>query len=111
MAYVGVMPFTALPVQQMTVSLPTGTFDFYVRWNERLGIYAMTITNTLTQVVVIQNVALLLGVALLSAYDLGLGEFVCVAEDGVDLDAAFDDLGVRINVYYVSPDLLNNEGD
>jgi hypothetical protein len=100
------LPFTNTPAQQLTITLDSGTFDFYVRWNERAQNWNMSIGNPATQATLVSNVPLLLGADLLSAYDLGIGYFIVYAEDGVQEDAAFDDLGTRINVYYVSDDLI-----
>jgi hypothetical protein len=96
------LPFTALPSQTVTVPLDSGTFDFFVLWNERLGVYSMTITESATQVLLVSSIPLVLGASLLGPFNLGIGYMFVYAEDGVQVDAAFADLGVRINVYYAS---------
>lgn len=96
------LPFTNDAAQTVTVTLDTGVFDFYVRWNQRQQVWCMSITNNTTQVALINNIPLLLGQDLLQPYDLSIGNFMVFAEDGIQLDAAFDDLGLRINVYYIS---------
>jgi hypothetical protein len=100
------LPFDNTPAQVVTVTLDSGTYDFYVRWNERAAKWMMSIGDNATQTTLISNVPLVLGQSLLP-FDLGIGDFIVYAEDGVQVDASFDDLGVRINVYYVSSDLLN----
>lgn len=103
---ISLLPFTTDPSQSVTVQLPSGTYDFDVRWNERAQLWSFSITDNVTQTLLAANIAIVLGCELLAPYGLGIGYMLAFAEDGLQIDAAFDDLGVRINVYALSADVL-----
>jgi hypothetical protein len=63
-----------------------------------------------TQTPLLLGVALVLGTDLLQPHNLSIGYLLVVDETGVGTDAGYDELGTRVNVYWVSPDETLPEG-
>lgn len=98
------LPFTADPARECVTQLGAVKYILTTRYNDRIGVWALTIADFVTQAVILDSLALVLGTDLLAAYSLGIGSIVVNDEDGTGLDAGPDDLGVRVKVYWFSPD-------
>jgi len=98
------LPLTSDPAQVFVTQLGDVKYQFDVIYNDRIGIWTMTITDFVTQVVLITGIAIVLGSPLLRPYNLDIGELVVSDTSESSRDAGPDDLGTRVNVYWLSPD-------
>lgn len=99
-----VLPTTSQTSQQFTCQLGENKLQFDVRFNDRQGVWMMAITDAITAEKLVDGVALLLGVDLLEPFNLSIGHLIVYDEDGTNKDAGADDLGSRVNVYWLSDD-------
>lgn len=98
------LKFTSDGARTMVTQLGATKYTLEVRYNERAGVWALTIGDAVAQTVLLDSLPLVLGVDLLQPYNLGIGSIIVNDEDGNGLDAGPDDLGVRIKAYWISPD-------
>lgn len=101
---ISTLPLTSDVSQQFTCQLGENKLQFDVRFNDRQGVWLMAVTDVVTDTKLVDGVAILLGTELLHPFNLSLGYLVAIDEDGTNKDAGADDLGSRVNVYWVSAD-------
>lgn len=98
------LKFTSDASQQVTTQLGAIKYLFDVRYNERTGVWNMSLSDAASRVLILANLALVLGCDVLAPFQLGIGSIIVNDEDGTGLDAGPDDLGDRVKVYWISPD-------
>lgn len=98
------LPLSSDISQRFTCQLGDNELQFDVRFNDRQGVWLMSITDASTNTKQVDGVALLLGCELLEPFNLGLGYLIVYDEDGTNKDATETDLGSRVNVYWLSYD-------
>ena len=103
-----VLPLTNDPVQQVVTTLGDITYQLYLRWNDRASFWTMDITDYNSQTPLITGMPLLLGCDLWDAFAMNNGSLIVWDESGSGVDASYDDLGSRINVYWFSADEVAN---
>lgn len=98
------LPLTSDPSQSFTVQL--GDVKYYVaaRYNDRNGVWTLDLSDDATRQPIITGMAIVLGVDLLDAYNLGIGRLIAVDGSSMSEDATASDLGVRVALYWLSPD-------
>jgi hypothetical protein len=101
------IPFNSEPSRVFTCALGDGAkYDFETRWNEGIpgdpGFWTVDITRQIDQVKLLSGVPILLGQDILAPYALGIGSLIPFDEANTDVDAGSEDLGVRVNVYWLS---------
>lgn len=101
------LPLSSAISQQFVCRLGDKKLQFNVRFNDRQGVWLMSITDAPTDTKLVDGVAILLGTELLSPFNLGIGYLVAFDEDGTNTDATETDLGSRVNVYWLSSDEIN----
>lgn len=84
------------------------SYTFRFRWNDRDGAWFMEIGDGSGNTI-ISGIKVLLGLYLLnlaSSSALPTGDFVAIDTTDQDVDAGFEDLGRRIQIYYFTRDEL-----
>ena len=96
------LPVTSDAAQTFTTQLDTAKYTFDIVYNDRSGVWTVSLTNTATQVVIADAIPIVLGQGLLSAYNFGIGELFAVDTAGTGKDAGPDDFGDRVKLYWAS---------
>jgi hypothetical protein len=102
-----IVPFTA---QKATFSCQLGRyfFRFYTLFNDVAGVWHFDLTDAQANRVIGYGIPILLGVDMLSPFNLQIGAMVAGDMSGQNLDAGADDLGTRVIVGYYSEQELEN---
>jgi hypothetical protein len=98
------LPLSSDPAQSFITQLGSTKYQFDVRWNDRAAVWCADIVDAATQQAILQGLPLVLGCELLQPYNLAMGRLLVVDETGTAKDASYDDLGTRVNVYWISAD-------
>lgn len=97
------LPFTSDAAQTVVVQLGAVKYSCDVRYNDRAGVWALTMSDFAGGAKLFDGVPLVLGGDLLAPYGLGIGSIVVNDENATNLDAGPDDFGVRVKAYWISP--------
>lgn len=98
------LPVTSDAAQTFVTQLGDVKYQFDVIYNDRSSVWTMTITEFVSQAVIISGLPLVLGQPLLEPYNFGIGELIVVDTSESSRDAGADDMGTRVKVYWLSPD-------
>ncbi len=103
------VPFNSDPSNEFTVQLGDGVkYTFLTKYNEGPlgdgGFWTFDMTREVDGVKLLSGVKVVLGQDLLGPYALGIGTLIAVDESNTDTEAGPDDLGDRVNVYWVGAD-------
>lgn len=98
------LPLTSDAAQVFVTQLGNVKYQFDVIYNDRAGVWTMTITDFVSQTVLIAGIAVVLGAPLLALYNLEIGELIVSDTSESSRDAGPDDLGTRVCVYWLSAD-------
>lgn len=98
------LPITSDAAQTFVTQLGDVKYQFDVIYNDRSGIWTMTITEFVSQVVIISGLPIVLGQPLLEPYNFGIGELLVSDTSESSTDAGADDMGTRVKVYWASED-------
>ena len=101
------LPLTSEPSQNLTVQLGAAKYDIYVRWNDRANVWCLDFTDNITSITFLSGIPLVLGADLFFPYAANIGSLVVNDEDNTGMDAGPDDLGNRIQVYWLSDGLAS----
>lgn len=96
------LPVTSDSAQSFTTQLNDAKYTFDILYNDRSGVWTMSLTDTATQVLIAASLPLVIGQGLLDSYNLGIGELFAVDTSGLGNDAGPDDLGARVKLYWAS---------
>lgn len=98
------IPFTDDGAQEFTVQLGTSKYQFVASYNEISAAWQLDIYDPVTLALLMGSIMIVIGADLLRGLGLGIGSFYAIDEGSTGLDAGPDDLGVRVNLYWFSPD-------
>lgn len=98
------LPVTSDAAQTFVTQLGEVKYQFDVIYNDRSGVWTMTITEFVSQAIIISGLPIVLGQPLLEPYNFGIGEMIVSDTSESSRDAGPDDLGTRVKVYWLSPD-------
>lgn len=98
------LPVTSDAAQTFVTQLGEVKYQFDVIYNDRSGVWTMTITEFVSQAIIISGLPIVLGQPLLEPYNFGIGELIVSDTSESSRDAGPDDLGTRVKVYWLSPD-------
>lgn len=98
------LPITSDAAQTFVTQLDDVKYQFDVIYNDRSGVWTMTITEYVAQTVIVNGLPIVLGQPLLEPYNFGIGELLVVDTSGSSRDAGADDMGTRVKVYWASAD-------
>lgn len=101
------LPITSDAAQTFVTQLGDVKYQFDVIYNDRSGVWTMTIAEFVSQAIVISGLPLVLGRSLLEPYNFGIGELIVSDTSESSQDAGPDDMGTRVKVYWLSPDEVN----
>jgi hypothetical protein len=101
------IPLTNDVSQTFSTDLNGTNYNFRVIWNERLGVWSMTIYDVDFNVI-IAGVALLIGTDIIKSLNSSIGGMVVADSDGTNRDATVDDLGTRVKLIYLTPEEVEN---
>ena len=90
--------------QAFTCALNGVAYDFQIIWNAYEGYFSLTLSDTHTQSKLFDSLPLLLGVPICGHLNLNIGEFMLSDDGGTGADATFANLGVDVNLYWISPE-------
>lgn len=98
------LPFSNDPAQVFTTQLGEAKYAVEAKYNDRSGVWTLDLYDTSTQALIVASLPMVIGQDLLEPYNFGIGSILCVDTSGQGTDAGPDDLGVRVRVYWFSPD-------
>ncbi len=100
-----VIPLTSDPCQVVTVTLDSVEYDLTVKWGELRQRWSLDILRRDDQASLVRGLALVLGVDILAARGLDIGQLYMVDESaqGAEATSADGDLGGRVKLFYFSP--------
>ena len=96
------LPLSPDPSQRFTVQLGRVKYDFYVKFNSRSGVWTFDLSVASTKAVLLQSVPIVLGADLLEPYNLDIGRLIAADTSNRGRDAAADDLGTRVKLFWFS---------
>jgi hypothetical protein len=91
-----------MPDQKFYSQLEGELFNFRVRWNDRAGMWFLSIGDAAGTIVSGRGV--ILGASLLRRFTdrrLPKGDLIVIDTSGKNVDAGIDDLGTRVKIIYV----------
>ena len=98
------VPLTNNAESKFRIKLEDRQLDFRVIFNSRNGTWSADISEN--DVDLINGIGLVMGVDILSSYNLDIGALVMVDTESLHKDATFDSLGTRnILLHYTSSEL------
>lgn len=98
------LPITTDPAQEFTIQLGELSAKVTILYNSISGIWTLSLLNNVTQVSLLEGVALVLGTDLLGAFNYGIGSLVCVDYIGSGVEATLDTITTQVGVVWFSPD-------
>lgn len=98
------LPFSSDPAQSMVTLLGDVKYRLEVKYNDRSGVWALSIYDATTGDEILSSLPLVLGQDLLEPYNFDMGRILVVDHSGQSVDAGPEDLGDRIKVYWFSSD-------
>lgn len=94
------VPVTNDVAQKFVTQLGDSKFEFDIQWNDRSGLFSLTLTNDDTKQVYFQGVPMVLGVDLLEPYNYAIGSLVLYDTTNRSIDANLDNLGDSVLLFW-----------
>ena len=94
------VPVTNDAAQKFVTQLGDSKFEFDIQWNDRSGLFSLTLTNDDTKQVYFQGVPMVLGVDLLEPYNYAIGSLVLYDTTNRSIDANLDNLGDFVLLFW-----------
>lgn len=98
------LPLTSDPFYVFTTTLGDTRYDFTIKWNDRGNVWTIDLVDSDTQATIFLGVPIVIGCDIFSPFNIGNGSLIAWDESGTQIDASFDDLGSRVNLYWFSAD-------
>lgn len=98
------LSFSSDASQSFVSQLGERKIGFSAIYNDRSGIWTMSLEDDTTKEVLVQSIPLVLGQELLEPYNLGIGRMIVIDTSGRGIEATAEDLGDRVKVYWASAD-------
>lgn len=98
------LPLTSDPAQRFTAQLGKTKYLFEVKFNSRSGVWTLDMAVAASKEQILTSIPIVLGVDLLWPYNLGIGRLIAGDTSSRGRDAAADDLGTRVKVFWYSTD-------
>jgi hypothetical protein len=90
--------------QNLTVALGGVRVVMDIAYNERTGLYSLSMFDEVTQSALVEGAPIVLGEDMLAPYNFGLGRLIPVDQATTMIDAGFGDLGGRVVLVWASDD-------
>jgi len=100
------LPITSDAAQNVITQLGDTKYELDIVYNDRSGVWSLSVKLFATQVVIAQSVPMLLGQSLLEPYNFDMGHLLMIDLSGQSKDAGPDDLGTRVKLYWFSDEEL-----
>lgn len=94
------VPVTNDAAQKFVTQLGDSKFEFDIQWNDRSGLFSLTLTNDDTKQIYFQGVPMVLGVDLLEPYNYAIGSLVLYDTTNRSIDANLDNLGDSVLLFW-----------
>lgn len=94
------VPVTNDAAQKFVTQLGDSKFEFDIQWNDRSGLFSLTLTNDDTKQIYFQGVPMVLGVDLLEPYNYAIGSLLLYDTTNRSIDANLDNLGDSVLLFW-----------
>jgi hypothetical protein len=101
---IALVPMTTDPAQRFISQLGDIKYRFDIQYNDRSGVWTLSLQEDLSELVLFQGVPMLLGVDLLRPYNFNIGQLVMLDTSASLQDATDADFSDRVVLYWISPD-------
>lgn len=98
------LPLSNDAAQAFTTQLGSTKYDFQVVYNERSGVWMLSMYDNTTKDPILTSLPLVLGQELFAPYNLNIGRMLVVDLSNQNSEATYNDLGDRVKVYWFSDD-------
>jgi len=98
------LPLSNDASQAFTTQLGSAKYDFQVVYNERSGVWMLSMYDNSTKDPILVSLPLVLGQELFAPYNLNIGRMLVVDLSNQNSEATYNDLGDRVKVYWFSDD-------